>query len=126
MAARMTVGEYIRSTWGAAWEWGVVDCTMWPADWCLLSWGCDPAEAFRGAYSDAAGARKIIGDGMLVPTIDSVIEHLRREVPREGDVGVIHIAGLQVGAIRISDKWAFRKPSGVGIVRADAVAVWGV
>lgn len=120
------VGDYIRATWGDAWQWGVVDCTMWPADWCVLSWGFDPAAAFRGAYTDADGARDLIGGDMLVPLIDGEIGHLRKTEAQEGDVGVIHIAGLQVGAIRHLEKWAFRKPSGVGIVKTDAIAVWGV
>lgn len=124
MVAR--VGDYIRATWGDAWAWGVVDCTMWPADWCALAWGFDPAASFRGAYNDSPGARAIIGDEMLVPTIDGEIGHLRRETAREGDVGVIYIGGCQVGAIRHQEKWAFRKPSGVGLVKADALAVWGV
>lgn len=123
MAERLE--DYIRRTWGLPWRWGVIDCTMWPADWCIVHWGFDPAAGFRGTYSDEAGAAALVGDGKLVALIDGEIGQLRRSEARDGDVGVIQIADRQVGAIRHREKWAFRRPNGVGIVRGGALAIWG-
>lgn len=118
------VGEYIQRTWDRPWSWGTVDCTIWVADWCLEHWGVDPASRWRGVYDSEDGAAAIIGNGLFeFVSRDSGIP-VRTEA-REGDVAVIEIASHQIAAIRFGEKWAFRKPNGVGIVRAEPLMIWG-
>ncbi|MDN3713357.1 hypothetical protein QWZ10_19420 [Paracoccus cavernae] len=122
MAAQL--GDYILRTWHLPWSWGSVDCTIWVADWCVAHWGIDPADGWRGTYSSEAEMRGLTG-GDLVGFLDRECCLPVRGAARDGDVGVIAIAGHRVAAIRHGGKWAFRKPHGVGIVRARALRIWG-
>ncbi|AGT09312.1 DUF6950 family protein [Paracoccus aminophilus] len=122
MAAR--VGDYIRQSWHRPWSWGEVDCTIWVADWCRLHWDLDPAARWRGRYATEVEMRRITG-GNLPGFLARECPLPQRAAAREGDVAVIAVAGHEVAAIRHGEKWAFRKPHGVGLVRAEAIQIWG-
>lgn len=42
--------------------WGEHDCCLFVCDWILLCTGTDPAKPFRGTYSDALGAARVLKD----------------------------------------------------------------
>ncbi|MFG6083926.1 hypothetical protein ACEUZ9_000161 [Paracoccus litorisediminis] len=116
--------DYVQRTALLPWEWGVQDCTIWVADWCLLRWGFDPACRFRGRYRSAAGAHHLTACGLVV-RVGPEIPLPRKPVAGDGDPGVIDITGRQVAAIRSGSHWLFRTPRGVGMARRDAIAIWG-
>lgn len=114
-------------TAGAAlpWVWGVSDCTIWVADWCVLHFRQDPAAIFRGRYADEAGAEVLIAAG-LARTIAPWMPPLRvTDAPRRGDVGIIDIRGREVAAIWTGRRWAFRTPRGLGECPTRAIVSWG-
>lgn len=115
---------YVRRTALLPWAWGVQDCTIWPADWCLLRWGFDPAARFRGRYSTEAGALALTAGGLLA-TVAPEIALPRKAAAAEGDLGILDIMGREVAAIRGGDRWLFRTPRGVGMARRTALAIWG-
>lgn len=115
---------YVRRTALLPWCWGVQDCTIWPADWCLLRWGFDPAARFRGRYRSEAEAEALTAGGLL-STVAPEIALRRKAAAAEGDIGIIEVAGRQVGAIRSGRLWLFRTPRGIGMARRTAIAIWG-
>lgn len=119
----MTLGDYIQQTSRLPWSWGIVDCTMWVADWVLLQTGVDPAVALRGSYASEEEADGLVADG-LVPVIEAQGVLTATDAPQANDVGVIEVMGRQVAAIHAGEGWAFRHPEGVGVVRAEPLAAW--
>lgn len=118
------LGAYVRRTADLPWVWGVQDCTMWVADWCLERWGMDPAARYRGCYSDEAGAAAILAGGMLA-VISPEIPFVPKQSAAEGDIGVIEIVGRQTAAISTGAHWMFRTPRGIGMAVRPALAIWG-
>lgn len=118
-------------------RWGGVsgdDCTTFCARWIDYAIGVDPAASFRGAYSDAAGAERILTQaGGLVAFAD---RHLlpcglvRTDDPQTGDVGVIVAPSAldgefkHIAAIRFGPLWMTLSPAGVCARRADFIAAW--
>ncbi|MFN4101657.1 MAG: hypothetical protein ACK4GT_17990, partial [Pararhodobacter sp.] len=66
----------------------------------------------------------LTGAGLLA-TVAPEIALPRKAVAAEGDLGMIEVAGRQVGAIRSGGLWLFRTPRGVGMARRTAIAIWG-
>ncbi|WP_272848015.1 DUF6950 family protein [Paracoccus saliphilus] len=116
--------RYIRRSLDLPWAWGVQDCTIWVADWCMIRWGMDPAARFRGTYGTEAEAEALTGTG-LVDLVAPEIPLPRKDVPEIGDIGVIEIAGRRVAAIWTGTHWTFRTPRGVSMSRRGAIAIWG-
>lgn len=109
------------------WRWGVVDCSMWMADWCAYRWGIDPAAPFRQRYSSEAEAEALIAEaGSLIALIRPQMGFLtEKQEAAIDDVGVIEVMGRQTAAIRVDDAWAFRTPRGIGFLDVPALIVWG-
>lgn len=51
---------YVDSRRSQPFAWGTNDCCIFAADWVLIATGHDIASAFRGGYSGALGANRII------------------------------------------------------------------
>lgn len=115
---------YVLRTAALPWCWGVQDCTIWVADWCLIRWGVDPAARYRRRYHDEAGALALTQAGLLA-TVGPEIPLRRKDAPAEGDIGVIEINGRQVAAIWSGTHWLFRTPRGIGMTSRAAIAIWG-
>lgn len=50
---------------GKSFAWGKFDCAMFACDCIEVMTGEDPAAAYRGKYSDEAGALQLVGDSLL-------------------------------------------------------------
>lgn len=128
------LGEYLKSEASRRWQDGVVDCTMFAADWAA-TWGLgDPAAKWRGLYSTDEEARCLIAraggllnlfqQGLASIGIDGVND------PIEGDVGVIRAVGMDrreehIGAIWTGRRWAFRVEDGLAFASAEFLRCWG-
>jgi hypothetical protein len=98
---------------------------MFMADWIYEIKGFDPADKWRGAYSDEKECFRLVRDncGLVNLINDALIPkditpHIY-EKPKVGDIGVIEypdsILGL-VGAILVNEgTWAFRSLGGIVI-----------
>lgn len=123
MGAGLTA--FLERTAGRPWVWGVSDCTMWVADWCVQRWGVDPAAAYRGRYRDEAEMLALTADGLL-PLVAPCMTFARLvEAPQDGDVAVVKAEGKQVSAIRVGPHWAITTPAGQHFARFKPLAIWG-
>ena len=123
----MTFSDFAAASAQRPWAWGIQDCTIWVADWCVARWGVDPAEKFRGAYSTEAEAVCLIRSAGGL--IDLVAPHLgfltEKPTPSDGDIGIIDILGRQTASIFDGGKWAFSTRAGIGFVQCKPLIVWG-
>lgn len=123
----MTFAEFSAESVQRPWEWGVQDCTIWVADWCVVRWGVDPAAAFRGAYATESEAVRLIRNaGGLIGLVAPSMGFTREKTDAcDGDVGVIDVLGRQTAGIFVGGKWAFRTKAGIGFMECQPLIVWG-
>ncbi|MDR3512620.1 MAG: hypothetical protein P4L73_13375 [Caulobacteraceae bacterium] len=130
--------SYIRVGQRIRFAYGVHDCLLWPAGWVMVRGRGDPAAAFRGRYSTAAGARRfVIRHGGL----ECIARKGARSVGLEeidpadalpGDVAVGHAGPNDwgdepVGMIRAGRYWAaLDARCGVVVGPATPLAAWRV
>ena len=92
----ITVPEFVSRTRTGAFVWGQRDCCIWPADFVRAATGIDPAEGWRGAYSTAWEARKIITrEGGLL----TVWRNRMADFAAGSDVGVALVSGRRMGGL---------------------------
>ena len=73
--------------------WGTNDCCMFAADAVQAMTGVDHAAEYRGQYSDAAGAARLLGAG-VEPFADRALgERIAWPLARRGDVVLANIEG---------------------------------
>lgn len=73
-------------------EWGRHDCALFAAEAVLAMTGTDPAVGFRGNYSSARGAMKILGRGGYDDHVDYAaarLPELHPALAATGDIAVI-------------------------------------
>lgn len=116
-------------------EYGVADCSLFPADWIKVLTGIDPAQTWRGRYSDEEGAFAFVREcGGLIPTFATAAALAGLRVtrqPKAGAVGVVHhpgVRGRAVGAICLgAGLWVARAASGgLWFARPRVLKAWEV
>lgn len=84
-------------------EWGVNDCALFAADAILAMTGEDPAEGWRGRYTTARGARRILhraGYGSQVAVAARLFARVPPASARVGDIAVLaRPEGLTLGVV---------------------------
>lgn len=115
------------------WQWGVMDCALWLAEWLILNGYDDPAFDLRGAYSDEASCLALLAErgGLLAVVTACAARAGLQEIdkPEHGCVAVIGSANnpaRQCCAIWSSDGWRIFQEQGFLTVRARAVRMWRV
>lgn len=116
--------EWLTAAMRLPWAWGISDCTIWVADWCVIRFGHDPAAGFRGRYDDAAGAEALIAAGLATTITPCMTPMTRTASPARGDVGVIVMGGREVAAICTGPRWAFRTPRALAEAEAIPLISW--
>lgn len=105
------------------------DCLMSIANHIQQSTGIDAGEPWRGKYRTETDAlMHVAAWGGPVNMIDQC-GLARTDEPRRGDVVVIDVHGMQIGAVHTGDSVAFRLARGVGELNAKLVriiAAWRV
>lgn len=93
-------------------QWGVSDCTLRIADWCLFNGHEDPAAAWRGQYDDEASCRALIAErGDLTDVVDGCAISVGLKRIHEPEFGCIAVVGSksvpdrQWGAIWNGARW---------------------
>ena len=109
--------------------WGVSDCLLSVGDYLAAAGHLDVASLFRGTYDDEAGAMRHVDDhGGHAGLIDLVGLPLTGK-PDRGDVAVIDLGEVEVGALCTGEGFAVRLERGtVEINRrfVRVVAAWKV
>lgn len=106
--------------------WGVSDCTLWVANWCVVRFGFDPAEGLRGTYEDEAGAVAVTGDDLAGFVGARLGPLIIKDVAEDGDVAIIRAFGRDVAAIRNGPFWVVKSENGVAMLRAPSIRIWGL
>lgn len=115
---RERLGRAIAEASSRQFEWGRFDCALHVCDCVKAITGVDPAETFRGTYSDEAGAAAVHGDSLqeFVAKIAKQLElpEISPTMAQRGDVvhvdngttqGALGIVGLDARfAVCASDK----------------------
>lgn len=90
-------GAFVAARHGVAFAWGSNDCVLFAADFIQAFTGTDLAADFRGRYSDAVGAMRLIrSEGGLAEAVQA-----RLGVPlpgvfaRIGDLVLLDMAGRE-------------------------------
>lgn len=86
--------DFIRQTCRRQFRWGVSDCSLMVADWCVWVGRDDPAAALRSTYSDEASCRALVaarGDLAAVMTACAVSIGLTQV--REPEFGCVAVIG---------------------------------
>lgn len=128
----MTLADYLRAEAGRRFERGVADCITFGADWVRLRLGFDAMAAWRGYRSDAEANELMAGWGGIVRVVGRGMRQagvpLTRD-PQPGDVGMIGVAGLALGAIKTERGWVTRLDDGLASLppeRVRVLAAWKV
>ena len=127
----MSLDEFFTDNAAKAWGWGVVDCSLALADWAIAKGHPDPALAWRGAYSDELGWKRIvIARGGLLPLVNDACSRAgftMTETIATGAVGVIgsqHNIERQWGAIYDGAQWMVRDSAGFAPITARPLGMW--
>ncbi|HEE9631311.1 TPA: hypothetical protein R8E83_003592 [Escherichia coli] len=125
---QIKLGETIAAATERPFLWGEHDCCLFAADCAVVVCGIDPAEKYRGTYSDALGARKALLKNHK--TIDAAIGAYFKEVPpalaQRGDLVVLNTEqGRVAGVVWGLGVWV-TTPDGVRCVRKKPDRAWRV
>jgi hypothetical protein len=115
------------------------DCMTFAADWAVVVTGQDPAASWRGAYSDAAGAARILeqhGGARAMVGAQLEAQGWRRVAdPAAGDIALINaptptghelvaavcVAGAKPGR---AARFALVTQRGIVVAPADCIEGW--
>lgn len=121
---------FLRRAAAQPFEFGEWDCAMTLANWVREQTGEDPAETLRGSYESDEGWQMIVRrEGGLIPLVEALAfgAGMKRViVPKEGDIGIIHLPTVgEAGGIKIARGWAVKLASGMTAGSAVYRAAWG-
>lgn len=101
-----------------SWETGD-DCAMFAANCVLAMTDADPAARFRGRYTTATGALRVVREAGFADLADaaaSMLEEIHPSRARVGDVAMVPVddaLGWSVGIV-IGEQVAVLTPAGIG------------
>jgi hypothetical protein len=121
------------------WKWGTSDCTMMVCDWVRLETGVDPAERYRGVYTNEDEAQALHRkDGGFVFIVREEFERVglvETAGPQTGDVGIVDAPLRMSGrlpvcgavlAVRLGSFWAVRAMRGVRASELPTIRAWAL
>ncbi len=112
-----------------AFEWGQQDCVLFAADCAGACTGVDPAAAYRGTYSDAVGAARLVQSlgGMQAIGDAHLGARVSPRLARVGDIGLVLNDGRECFAVCIGAMWQAPAELGLCALPADQVTcAWRV
>jgi len=121
---------FVQSRQSRPFVWGEHDCCLFAADWVRELHGIDPAEDFRGAYTSALGAARIVGHGFSLATFvgDRFAALGFDKIPvlsaSRGDLVAAHVGAysrLCLGIV-VDHRAAFPAPAGLMTIPLNQVA----
>jgi hypothetical protein len=128
---------YLDEVLDEPWSWGSMDCCFFAGNWIRNATGRDPLGPYRGVYSSALSARRLIAiRGGLPDMVDA--EMLRTgfkltTLPEDGDIAVADLIGDGPNAvaqasvvIRVGPWWVGRSLSGLANIEAEPAKVWRI
>lgn len=113
----------------APFEWGVHDCCLWAADVVEALTGVDYAAAWRGTYSTAASAARLVEDlgGVRSIATSALGEAVSPRMAGVGDLVLIEQAGREMLGVCNGAEALVVGPTGLEAVSVgSALAAWKV
>lgn len=108
--------------------WGRHDCCLFAADCVLALTGVDHAAAWRGTYTDAVGAQRVLmRQGGLRGLAGRAGAPIAPLAARVGDVGIVTHAGRELLAVCAGEVWVCPGLTGLAAQPLDAaLAAWRI
>ncbi len=118
--------ECITAAQALPFEWGVHDCCLFAADCVHVITGVDHAASFRGKYSTALGAQRVITErgGLVAFLTEQLGEPVHPALAQTGDVGLFKEGEQDALAVFAGSAWFATGPQGTTMVAAPMLAVW--
>lgn len=123
---------YLRAEAARPFQRGSADCITFGADWLKSRLGFDPMADWRGYRTDAEANERMAGWGGLIRVVGRGMRRAGIPLtgdPQPGDVGMIAVAGLALGAIKTGRGWVTRLDDGLASLppeRVRVLAAWKV
>lgn len=120
------LADYLRAEAGRPFALGRADCVTMVAGWVWMRRGVDPMAYCRGYAEKPEADALLAGWGGLARAVG---RGLRRaglpmtRAPVPGDVAVVALGDMAVGAIRTPRRWALRLDTGFALVPLESVRV---
>ena len=109
---------------------GVEDCVLTMADWVVLNGHPDPAADYRNRFHTALGCARFIkrsGGLQAVMAQGAARSGLPATAsPVRGDIGLVTVRGVEVAALCLGSRWAFKSRAGLLVDSADVLFAWSV
>lgn len=120
----MTLGEFLLDAAGH----GQGNCSTLPGDWCVARGNPDFFAPWRGVVSEVDIAAATV-DGLLPLWEGAIGDGLPPAAAPflAGDIAVLRVRGIEVGAVYAGSSWAVRKSKGLSFVSLSdhhAVKAW--
>lgn len=109
--------------------WGQHDCVLWAADAVQALTGADFATAYRGTYSTALEAERLVHElGGLSAIVTACLgEPIPAAYARTGDVGMVVTGGRELLAVCNGAHWLAPAEAGLAVVDLHCgVQAWRV
>ena len=99
--------QCIKERWRTPFTWGQQDCAMFAADCVRAVTGVDPAARYRGTYSDALGAMRVLHatDGLAGLAQATLGEEIDPRMAALGDIGLSANQGSACLAVCGGNVW---------------------
>ncbi len=111
-------------------EWGVCDCALFVADWCVVYGGFDPAESYRGRYKTEIGAKRQLlkKDKSMANALDLFMQRIKPNFAQKGDVCCADLDdGLTMGIVAgRGNVWFKTDKEGMILIKITPKIVWRV
>lgn len=126
--ARAALDALVSARMRTPFAWGVHDCCLWAADAVLAQTGVDPAAAYRGQYTTALEAARLVerlgGLRAIGAQAGPEIAPLAAQV---GDVGLVSDGERALLGVCAGGCWLAPTAAGLGALPLSAAAVaWRV
>ena len=96
MLQRDAMDAFLEAAAGRALDWGAWDCLLIPSDWAIVSGHSDLAGEWRGRYSTALGAARIVSRHGGLQALSAMAAARAglpmTSAPRLGDIGLMRTA----------------------------------
>lgn len=133
----MRLSDYLAEVMARPWAWGACDCCFFAGEWIFAATGRDPIAPYRGRYSTAIEARRlIVAAGGLSGLLDPEMARCgfrKTAAPQTGDIAVVPLPSsgehsVAQAAVMIADGpwWIGKTLDGIAGVRAEPPTIWRV
>ncbi|APJ15152.1 hypothetical protein KAM344_17450 [Aeromonas caviae] len=109
--------------------WGENDCCLFVADCCMAASGVDPAAVYRGRYTTAIGAQRVLNKehGSIAAVLDAHFPRIEPALAQRGDPVVFDgPLGQTAGVMWAGQVWAMTETGARPIHDVAPLFAWRV